>query len=205
VKATKRTRIAADWQPSPAGDAFAREKGVDPGELVEAFRDYHLGHGSVMADWEAAWRTWVRNDVKFAKRRAAFSVVKGGTLAALDDAYGTTAWAAALTGTEPQAVNGETRLSYAGCDIAGYAADLCEAAQMDPTRVAVGLDLVPGWVTLVRESAGVRSGKLLDDLVAAVAAERRKFGREVTSLRFFEKLVERLAEKARGERQEALL
>lgn len=33
----------------------------------EQFRDYHRAKGSTMKDWDAAWRTWVRNSVKFAR------------------------------------------------------------------------------------------------------------------------------------------
>lgn len=31
----------------------------------EAFRNYHLAHGSVMANWDAAWRTWIGNSSKW--------------------------------------------------------------------------------------------------------------------------------------------
>ena len=30
------------------------------------FMDHHRAKGSVMADWQAAWRAWVGNAVKFA-------------------------------------------------------------------------------------------------------------------------------------------
>jgi len=33
--------------------------------LFEAFRDYHVSRLSRFADWLAAWRTWVRNEIKF--------------------------------------------------------------------------------------------------------------------------------------------
>lgn len=44
---------------------FANEKGIDPIEEFSAFVDYHKAKGSVFKDWQAAWRTWVRNAVKF--------------------------------------------------------------------------------------------------------------------------------------------
>lgn len=34
-------------------------------EQSAQFRDHHLKHGSTMADWDAAWRTWFRNALKF--------------------------------------------------------------------------------------------------------------------------------------------
>lgn len=42
--------------------------GVDgPGE-TEQFLDYHRSRGDRMKDWEAAWRTWMRNAAKYAAR-----------------------------------------------------------------------------------------------------------------------------------------
>jgi hypothetical protein len=34
----------------------------------ERFVDYHVGKGNLMADWMAAWRTWLRNGKSFAAR-----------------------------------------------------------------------------------------------------------------------------------------
>jgi hypothetical protein len=34
-------------------------------ELFFAFVDYHLAKGSIFKSWDAAWRTWIRNDIKF--------------------------------------------------------------------------------------------------------------------------------------------
>lgn len=41
---------------------------LDLGEETERFMDYHTAKGSVMKDWQAAWRTWIRNAVKYSKR-----------------------------------------------------------------------------------------------------------------------------------------
>jgi uncharacterized protein YdaU (DUF1376 family) len=38
-------------------------------EIVAEFRDHHTAHGKTMRDWRAAWRTWVRNAIKFDARR----------------------------------------------------------------------------------------------------------------------------------------
>lgn len=43
------------------------------GDIVDCFAsfiDHHRAKGSVMADWGAAWGTWYRNAVKFAKNEA---------------------------------------------------------------------------------------------------------------------------------------
>lgn len=41
----------------------------DPLSEVEKFRDFHIARGSLMADWEAAFRTWLRNAKAFSQRR----------------------------------------------------------------------------------------------------------------------------------------
>ena len=33
--------------------------------IFEHFRDHHMAKGSVFVDWDAAWRTWCKNDLKF--------------------------------------------------------------------------------------------------------------------------------------------
>lgn len=43
---------------------MADKVGMSAGERREEwehFEDYHRAHGSLMADWPAAWRTWCRN------------------------------------------------------------------------------------------------------------------------------------------------
>lgn len=34
-------------------------------EMFEAFKNHHAAKGSIFADWEAAWRTWVDNQAKW--------------------------------------------------------------------------------------------------------------------------------------------
>ena len=73
------SRIRFDWQPDPAGVAFAAEQGLGSSEItaeVEAFRDHWLRVGEPQADWAAAWRGWVRNGLT--RRKPA----KGGPQAA---------------------------------------------------------------------------------------------------------------------------
>jgi len=38
---------------------------VDAAELMAAFRDYHASKGTTAKDWDASWRTYVRNGLKF--------------------------------------------------------------------------------------------------------------------------------------------
>lgn len=66
-----RTTLPADWQPTVADLEYAAEHGFDRSaahQLAGAFADFHRSRGSRMADWSAAWRTWVRNEIKFSPR-----------------------------------------------------------------------------------------------------------------------------------------
>lgn len=68
-RSSKRTRIPAGWEPDERLTAWTREKapGIPRAEL-DQFRDHHTARGSLMADWDAAWRTWVGNWARFAAR-----------------------------------------------------------------------------------------------------------------------------------------
>lgn len=66
----RREQIAPDRQPSPEDRAFAERHGIGTDTEWPQFVDYHLREGSLLADIPAAWRTWVRNAVKFSKERA---------------------------------------------------------------------------------------------------------------------------------------
>jgi len=40
---------------------------LNPHDEFENFLNHHQAHGKAMADWDAAWRTWFTNAVKFSK------------------------------------------------------------------------------------------------------------------------------------------
>jgi hypothetical protein len=49
---------------------FAEAGGIsDPGLEFAQFKDHHRAKGSLMYDWEAAWKTWCRNAIKYAASR----------------------------------------------------------------------------------------------------------------------------------------
>lgn len=52
------TEAMNDWTRTNA-------RGVDIIAETEQFADYHRAKGSTMKDWEAAWRTWMRNAAKW--------------------------------------------------------------------------------------------------------------------------------------------
>jgi len=41
---------------------------------AQAFRDHHLGKGTLAADWPATWRTWMANALRFSPKHAADSL-----------------------------------------------------------------------------------------------------------------------------------
>ena len=55
------TALPDDFMPNEVGATRAEEKRIDLAAELEKFRNYHTAKGSVMADWQAAWRTWVGN------------------------------------------------------------------------------------------------------------------------------------------------
>lgn len=64
-----RTTIPPDWLLSETGRQYALSKSWSAEQTdreAEAFRDRNLKTGTLYADWEAAWRTWVQNAPKFA-------------------------------------------------------------------------------------------------------------------------------------------
>jgi hypothetical protein len=65
---TRKHRLPADWQPRPEEQASAIAKGLDWNAEAEHFRDYHAAKGEPGLDWNAAFRTWLKNAVKFSTR-----------------------------------------------------------------------------------------------------------------------------------------
>lgn len=73
AKRERNSRLAADWAPVPELVAWVQQRyAATPAQIhqqAEKFRNFHLGRGSLQADWAATWRTWWLNDYhKIAKR-----------------------------------------------------------------------------------------------------------------------------------------
>ena len=72
----RKQRLQSTIEPDATLDASGLAYAFDHGfvgeaaaALFEQFRDHHQARGTTMADWGAAWRTWVRNEVKFNRGR----------------------------------------------------------------------------------------------------------------------------------------
>jgi hypothetical protein len=66
-KAKRPFVIPEDWAPRPQELAKAREMGIDGENEAESFRDWHTSKGTQYVDWDATFRTWLRNHKKWDK------------------------------------------------------------------------------------------------------------------------------------------
>lgn len=68
------TQRPADWRPNARHVSMAQQLDLDLEREVEQFRDHHDSKGSTFKDWDAAFRTWLRNAAKWgASRRNPYS------------------------------------------------------------------------------------------------------------------------------------
>lgn len=63
----RRMQLPDDFKPNESSVESAKEKKLDLNAELEKFRNYHQAKGSVMLDWQAAFRTWLGNAVTFSK------------------------------------------------------------------------------------------------------------------------------------------
>lgn len=64
---TRSTPLREDFQPNKTHAQLALALGVNLPTTVVAFKDFHLSKGNVFKDWDAALRTWIRNERKFSR------------------------------------------------------------------------------------------------------------------------------------------
>jgi hypothetical protein len=71
IGSMKKTRFPEDFRVTMKMVEEAQAQALaDPRKEYPAFRDYHLAHGTLMLDWEAAFRTWLRRAVEYDKLKA---------------------------------------------------------------------------------------------------------------------------------------
>ncbi len=59
--------LPADWAPNADHAAKARVDGTDVKREAEGFRDYHTAKATRFVDWNAAFRSWLGNAVRFGR------------------------------------------------------------------------------------------------------------------------------------------
>lgn len=62
--------IPADWSPTEAHQAKANELGLDVHIVADAFVNHWIANDGRKADWDAAFRAWMANEVKYRQERA---------------------------------------------------------------------------------------------------------------------------------------
>lgn len=66
--AKRRRRLPDDWQPNQQHHGYAVANQIDLAVEWPQFADHHRSKGTTMLDWDAAFRNWLRNAVKFRAR-----------------------------------------------------------------------------------------------------------------------------------------
>ena len=60
-----KNKMQPDWMPTTSMIEFAHANGFNARRVqdeADRFRDYWIGTGKPMADWEATWRNWIRRN-----------------------------------------------------------------------------------------------------------------------------------------------
>lgn len=83
------TRIPEDFELSAAGAEFATKLGLNLQNTLAKFRDHWTaatGQSAIKLDWDAAWRTWCRKEIEFARNKPSTPATRGAYAApAADD------------------------------------------------------------------------------------------------------------------------
>jgi hypothetical protein len=174
-RTANRTQIKQNWTPGPDEADFAEKAGIDWNKEAPKFIDYHLAHGSLMASWPAAWRTWIRNAAAWMAKAQPVRSDLVSLSQAKDDAYGAGWWASTLGNTTRETIGAQLVICVNGYDVVAVARDCCAAAGLAPEWRG-DLSSVEGWL---------REGIDPDAAVAAIQAERRKPAR-IASMRYFD-------------------
>lgn len=59
------TILPTGFMPNETAEQMARDLGLDLADEQAAFEDHHVAKGTTFKDWQAGFRTWLRNSSKF--------------------------------------------------------------------------------------------------------------------------------------------
>lgn len=71
-KPQRAVSIPDNWVPSDANIDYALSKQLTQEEIqheADRFRDHHLAKGTTFKNWDAGWRTWIGNAIKYNRGR----------------------------------------------------------------------------------------------------------------------------------------
>lgn len=137
------TQLREDWQPSPDDILYAQKRGVPIEIEAEKFMNYHLAHGSLMANWHRAWVTWCLNWFERANKGMPAPPLLAGLEA--DDPWGARAWAHSLREVDAGTVDGKPVLTVNGFDVVWVACEVCRALGWPQDR-RVDLQPLAEWL-----------------------------------------------------------
>lgn len=71
TKSERATALPDDFTPNETAEKLASDYGLSLADEQAAFEDHHAANGTTFKDWQAGFRTWLRNAHKFAQRQSA--------------------------------------------------------------------------------------------------------------------------------------
>lgn len=66
-KRARGSRLPSGWTPNEGHRSFAATNQLLIDDELSRFSDHHVAKGSIMKDWDAAFRLWLRNSAKWSK------------------------------------------------------------------------------------------------------------------------------------------
>jgi len=69
AQAKRATVLPNDFRPDETADRLAQDLGISLDDELAAFADHHSAKGTTFKDWQAGFRTWLRNASKFRQAR----------------------------------------------------------------------------------------------------------------------------------------
>lgn len=71
TKSERAMALPDDFTPNETAEKLASDYGLSLADEQAAFEDHHAANGTTFKDWQAGFRTWLRNAHKFAQRQSA--------------------------------------------------------------------------------------------------------------------------------------
>lgn len=69
IKVERATGLPEKFTPNETATKLASDYGLNLADEQAAFEDHHAANGTIFKDWQAGFRTWLRNSHKFAQRK----------------------------------------------------------------------------------------------------------------------------------------
>ncbi|MFD1839123.1 helix-turn-helix domain-containing protein [Paracidovorax cattleyae] len=77
AKPSRGSTLPTGFEPDQTAADMAARSGIDLQAELANFLDHHTARGTIFKDWQAAFRTWLRNAVRFGQRGAGGGARRG--------------------------------------------------------------------------------------------------------------------------------